>query len=196
MRNRTIQWLLFGFGVLLVPFLAACGGGSGSEADSGTGAGLAIATVTAVPTAAVTPTAVANAPETPDTPTSGRWIDVDLTKLEVQLMDGRTVVRTIGPVAVGEEIDTGAYESTRTGLFHVYVKTADLTYDPPYETYISDWVGFDPELANGFHSFLKDAQGNVVDPSTGRVSNGCIRSGEATVIYDFAEIGMPVLVHV
>jgi hypothetical protein len=128
-------------------------------------------------------------------PVTGRWIDVDVRRFEVRLMDGTQVLRTIGPVAVGEKIDTGDYESTQTGLFHVYVKREGLQYDPPYNTYISEWVGFDPEKDNGFHSFLKDAGGRVVDASTGRVSNGCIRTGEARAIYDFAEPGMPVLVH-
>ncbi|MCA9298942.1 MAG: L,D-transpeptidase, partial [Phycisphaerales bacterium] len=85
--------------------------------------------------------------------------------------------------------------STRTGQFYVYSMDASLTYDAPYDTYISHWVGFDPGLDNGFHSFLKDAEGQVVDPSTGRMSNDCIRTGEAEAIYAFAEIGMPVWVH-
>jgi hypothetical protein len=110
-------------------------------------------------------------------------------------MDGTSVVQEIGPVAVGAQIDTGAYASTQTGTFHVYTKVADLAYDPPYQTYISHWVGFDPDKANGFHSFLKDKDGNVVDASTGRVSNGCIRTGQPDAVFAFAEIGMLVYVH-
>ena len=128
-------------------------------------------------------------------PTSGRWIDVDVTRFQVQLMDGNNVIRTIAPVGVGAQINTGVFESTQTGLFRVYNKIAGLQYDAPYKTYISDWVGFDSEKANGFHSFLKDASGKVVDPSTGRISNGCIRTGEAQAVYEFADIGMPVFVH-
>ena len=79
-------------------------------------------------------------------------------------MDGNTVVRRSRRSPSGAQVDTGAYESTQTGLFHVYNKTPDLSYDPPYKTYISDWVGFDPAKANGFHSFLKDKDGTVVDP--------------------------------
>jgi hypothetical protein len=128
-------------------------------------------------------------------PSSGRWIDVDVTSFVVTLMDGTSVVQEIGPVAVGAQIDTGAYASTQTGTFHVYNKVADLAYDPPYQTYISHWVGFDPDKANGFHSFLKDKDGNVVDASTGRVSNGCIRTGQPDAVFAFAEIGMLVYVH-
>jgi hypothetical protein len=56
-------------------------------------------------------------------------------------------------------------------------------------------VGFDPAKDNGFHSFLKDQTGKVVDAATGKISNGCIRTGEAEAIFAFAEIGMPVYVH-
>jgi hypothetical protein len=118
-----------------------------------------------------------------------------VTAFVVRLMDGEEVVREIRPVAVGEEVDTGAYASTQTGTFAVYNKIEDLAYDPPYDTYISHWVGFDVERANGFHSFLKDEDGTVVDPGTGRISNGCIRTPAAEAIYAYAEEGMPVYVH-
>ena len=128
-------------------------------------------------------------------PTEGRWIDVDVSTYVVRLMDGTQAMREIAPVAVGAEVDTGNYASTQTGLFQVNNKVEDLAYDPPYDTYISHWVGFDPDKANGFHSFLKDANGNVVNAGTGRISNGCIRTGAADVVFAFAEIGMPVWVH-
>jgi hypothetical protein len=148
------------------------------------------------PTVAVPADRTPQAVATPDlAPTTGRWIDVDVTRFVVRLMDGTSAVREIAPVAVGAQIDTGEYASTQTGLFHVYNKVADLVYDAPYNTYISNWVGFDPDKANGFHSFLKDKTGSVVDASTGRVSNGCIRTGAEEAIFAFAEVGMPVWVH-
>ena len=111
------------------------------------------------------------------------------------MMDGTSVLQELGPVAVGAQIDTGAYLSTQTGLYHVQSKNEALAYDAPFDTYISHWIGFDPALDNGFHSFLKDAKGTVVDASTGRVSNGCIRVGDIATLFAFAEIGMPVYVH-
>jgi len=141
------------------------------------------------------PAAPVATPEAAPGEFAGRWIDVDVTNFVVRLMDGETVVQEIAPVAVGEQVDTGAYLSTQTGLFHVHNKVEALAYDAPYDTYISHWVGFDTEKDNGFHSFLKDAAGNIVDASTGRVSNGCIRTGGAEAIFAFAEIGMPVYVH-
>jgi|CXWL01.1.fsa_nt_gi hypothetical protein len=148
-------------------------------------------------TADVPPTATPT-PQTLDgsvAPTEGRWIDVDVANYIVRLMDGGALVEEIRPVGVGVQVDTGEYLSTQTGLFAVQSKIEELAYDPPYDTYISHWVGFDTDRANGFHSFLKDESGNVVDPSTGRVSNGCIRTGAAEAIYAYAEIGTPVWVH-
>lgn len=142
-----------------------------------------------------TPTPMPRASDGSVAPQTGRWIDVDVTTYVVRLMDGETIVEEIAPVGVGELVDTGDYASTQTGLFYVNSKIEPLAYDPPYDTYISHWVGFDPAKANGFHSFLKGENGAVVDASTGRVSNGCIRTGDAEAVYAYAEIGMPVWVH-
>ncbi len=196
MRRAPPTVLVF---AVLLALVVACG-------SSVRSAGVTIEPITKSPAPAAkiggkpaTPP-IATAPDpayTPDAqaPTEGRWIDVDLTRFVVRLMDGGDVLRSIGPVAVGAEIDTGAYDSTQTGLFHIYNKMPELAYDPPYKTYISDWVGFDPKRANGFHSFLKDTDGRIVDASTGGVSNGCIRTPDPTAITAFAEIGMPVYVH-
>lgn len=168
-----------------------------SPADGSSPAAPPEASATGVPPEAAPAAETAQPSPTPDlAPTAGRWIDVDVTRFVVRLMDGTSAVREIAPVAVGTQIDTGEYASTQTGLFHVYNKAEDLVFDPPYNTYINNWVGFDPDKANGFHSFLKDKAGTVVDASTGRVSNGCIRTGAEEAIFAFAEVGMPVYVHV
>jgi hypothetical protein len=174
--------------------IAACGGGAGPSAKGGVTVE-AVMTATAAPIASFADVASSPTPDGSVAWASERWIDVDVTNFVVRLMDGETVLREISPVAVGEQIDTGEYASTQTGTFHVYEKAADLAFDPPYNAYISHWVGFDADKANGFHSFLKDEDGDVVDASTGRVSNGCIRTGAPEEIFGFAEIGMPVYVH-
>ena len=197
---------------VLLALLSACSSG-GDPQPASFDSGITVETVTPVvvqPTQppkvtevanTVTPTAQATqasaSTQTPDTdaPTAGKWIDVDVTRFQVRLMNGTQALQTIAPIAVGEEVNTGAYESTQTGLFHVYNKIGGLQYDAPYDAYISDWVAFDPAKDNGFHSFLLDESGDVVDPSTGRVSNGCIRTDAAKEIYDFAEVGMAVYVH-
>ena len=182
----------------LIAFIAlvsvACGGATAEQAFVVTAATATLTPVrTPEPTPTSTPRAVAAAK--PTRPMSGRWIDVDVTKFTVQLMDGEKIIKAIGPVAVGREVDTGAYESTQTGLFHVYNKIADRTFDAPYNTYIEDWVGFDLDRANGFHSFLEDKDGRVDEPGTGRISNGCVRAGDHAAIFAYAEVGMPVWVH-
>jgi hypothetical protein len=186
--------LTLAIGCAFALVIVACGGGATPGAKDHV-------TIEPVPTAMAERTASvgdkASAPTSDGSvpPASGRWIDVDVTNFVVRLMDGETVLREVSPVAVGEQIDTGEYASTQTGLFHVYDKVAELAFDPPYNAYISHWVGFDPDKTNGFHSFLKDKDGNVVDARTGRVSNGCIRTGAPEEIFAFAEIGMPVYVH-
>lgn len=195
--------------------LLACSSGGSAETQSPRAGGISIATVTPVvietggkpatqpspPSSTTTSTSSTVTPSAGSTrtataaPTSGKWIDVDVTRFQVRLMDGTQAIQTISPVAVGAQINSGAYESTQTGLFHVYNKIAGLQYDAPYQAYISDWVAFDPQKDNGFHSFLLDEAGKVVDPATGKVSNGCIRTGASKTIFDFAEVGMAVYVH-
>lgn len=208
--------------VLMLSLVAACGGDDGdgeptAQPDTPTVAAPSVTPTIAEPTATSTPepSPTETAPEptlpppgptatpfppgpspTPGTPVmTERWIDVNVTTFVVRLMNGETVVQEIAPVGVGVQIDTGEYLSTQTGVFSVNTRNPKLVYDAPFDTYISHWVGFDPIRDNGFHSFLKDAEGNVVDASTGRVSNGCIRTGEPEAIYAFSEIGMAVVVH-
>jgi hypothetical protein len=197
---RIRAHLSLGTLVVVAVLFAACGGESPVTVAAVTATATPPATEVATPeaaTATATPSATAapTAARPAGPPSSGRWIDVDVTRFMVKLMDGTSAMREIGPIAVGREVDTGRYESTQTGLFAVYVKTAGLTYDAPYDTYIDWWVGFDPAKDNGFHSFLLDEKGNTVDASTGRISNGCIRTGQAQAIFEFAEVGMPVWVH-
>jgi len=174
--------------------VVACGEGVSPSAEGGVTIE-PVVTATAEPTASIADMAASPTPDDSAAEASERWMDVDVTNFVVRLMDGETVLREVSPVAAGEQIDTGEYASTQTGTFHVYEKVAELAFDPPYNAYISHWVGFDADKANGFHSFLKDENGDVVDASTGRVSNGCIRTGAPEEIFAFAEIGMPVYVH-
>jgi lipoprotein-anchoring transpeptidase ErfK/SrfK len=72
-------------------------------------------------------------------------------------------------------------------------------YPGPEQTvpgvFVRDVVIFDWEHGNGFHSLPMDAQGNVLDDTLGKpASAGCIRVGESGLLYDFAELGMKVVV--
>ncbi|HEX2910330.1 MAG TPA: L,D-transpeptidase [Chloroflexia bacterium] len=128
---------------------------------------------------------------------NGRWIDFNRQEGVTRLMEGNKVVKTL-PSAYGYGIpgsDSDFY-STAPGQYNVYEKNPDLVYDGTYSgLYFEGWVGFDKTRANGFHSFLLNEKGEVVDNRTGPVSHGCIRTEDWRAIFDFAEVGMPVIVH-
>ncbi len=126
-----------------------------------------------------------------------RWIDVNLSDGTTRLIEGRRVVQEL-PSAIGYGIpgSPSDFFSTAPGLYWVYSKIDELHHDTEYSgLYFQGWVGFDPSRANGFHSFLLDETGKVVDSRLGTISHGCVRTGDWKAVYDFAEIGMPVVVH-
>ena len=113
-----------------------------------------------------------------------------------QLMFGTWIVAEMqsawGRGIPGSDSD---FYSTAPGIYRVYAKRGPLTYNAWFDTYMEAWVAFDPVRFNGFHSLLKDGRGRVTDARTGPISAGCIRNMYAWEVYDFAEIGMPVVVH-
>jgi hypothetical protein len=129
--------------------------------------------------------------------TGGRWIDVNLGDGYTRLMEGRQILKEM-PSAWGYGV-TGTdsdYFSTPPDLYFVYEKRDELHHDETYSTgYFRGWVGFDPERANGFHSFILDAQEKIIDAQLGPVSHGCVRVEDWRALYDFAQVGMPVLIH-
>ena len=75
--------------------------------------------------------------------------------------------------------------------------TKGLTWTEWGQAYITDWVGFDPDRFNGFHSWSMDENGNVLPWGDG-ATGGCVAlepSGRRTKSYDFAYEGMRVEVH-
>jgi hypothetical protein len=129
--------------------------------------------------------------------TGGHWIDLNLSDGNTRLMEDRTIIKTI-PSAWGYGIPGTAddYYSTPPDLYFVYEKHDELHYDPTYSGgYFRGWVGFDPERANGFHSFILDSQEKVIDDRLGSISHGCVRLEDWRSLYDFAQVGMPVVVH-
>ena len=126
-----------------------------------------------------------------------RWINVNLTDSTTRLVEGRKILREIpSAYGYGKYGSDSDYFSTAPGLYRVYVKYEGLQHDNEYTGfYFRGWVGFDPSRANGFHSFLLDDKGKVVDSRVGPVSHGCVRTEDWKAVYDFAQIGMPVVVH-
>ena len=122
-----------------------------------------------------------------------RWIKVSLSDQLVRLCEGSQMVGEY-PAATG----AGDRPETTTwpGLFAVRDKNKGPVYLPQFDVYITDWVGFDREHANGFHSLPKDKYGRVLDDRLGQpVSHGCVRTAQSAAVYDFAAIGMKVWVH-
>jgi hypothetical protein len=123
-----------------------------------------------------------------------RWMDVDRSSGMVTLYEGDTAVFQAWAAlsrSQGED-----YYATASGTYYVYAMNADLTYTEFADAYITHWVGFDPDRRNGFHSWVKDANGSYL-PGVPGYSGGCVMlaTENAAVVYDFAYIGMRVEVH-
>lgn len=125
-----------------------------------------------------------------------RWIAFDRRSGVTQLMFGAWIVAEMqsawGRGSPGSESD---FYATAPGIYRVYFKRGPLKYNAWFDTHYEAWVAFDPVRFNGFHSLLMDDRGRITDARTGPISAGCIRNMYAWEVYDFAEIGMPVVVH-
>lgn len=125
-----------------------------------------------------------------------RWIDVDRTRAQVRLMEGDRAT-AVFPAAVSADLSDDGWWATAIGEYRVYEKEEPLHFTPYGEVYISHWVGFDPERLNGFHSMPMDSGGKPADERLGAVSLGCVRLRlkDAEQVFDFARVGMRVVVH-
>lgn len=123
------------------------------------------------------------------------WIDVDRSAETVTLFIGDTPQATYWG-AMGWDTSDDGYYSTAVGTYYVTWMDSSLQYTPFANNYITHWVGFDWERANGFHSFTKDANGNLVPGGDGP-TGGCVAMAPADIqaVYDFASPGMRVEVH-
>ncbi len=124
-----------------------------------------------------------------------RWIDVNRSTQEVTLYEGDAAVASYWGSLGWDQSDDGYY-ATATGTYYVYDMWADLSWTEYGQAYVVDWVGFDPDRSNGFHSWSMDADGNVIAGGDG-ATGGCValEPWAAAEVYAFAEIGMRVEVH-
>jgi len=122
-----------------------------------------------------------------------RWIEVSLREQVVRLCEGDGVRgEYLAATGAGDEPETRTF----SGLFEVYEKSDGPLYLWQYDVYISDWVGFDLEHENGFHSLPMDESGRVLDSRLGLpVSHGCVRTAQSVAVFEWATIGMTVWVH-
>ena len=124
-----------------------------------------------------------------------RWIDVNRTTGLVTLYEGDAVYAAYWGSLGWDRSDSG-FNSTAVGTYSVYRMHQPLEYTAFANAYITDWVGFDPDRLNGFHSWTRDANGNVL-PNGAGLTAGCVglEPSQARALYDFAYIGMRVEVH-
>jgi lipoprotein-anchoring transpeptidase ErfK/SrfK len=120
-----------------------------------------------------------------------KWIEVVLAEQTAYLWQGDQLWASL-PISSG--VGDSAATTTYPGEFKI-----ESMYPGPEQTapgiYVRDVVIFDWEHGNGFHSLPMDAKGVILDPTIGRpASAGCIRVADSTILYDFAELGMKVVI--
>jgi hypothetical protein len=123
---------------------------------------------------------------------AGRWIEVLLDEQKVLLHDGDEIA---GEYPVSTGVGTSPETTTYPGEYRVR-----SMWRGPEETvpgvFVKDIVVFDWPHGNGFHSLPMDKDGNILDPTVGApASAGCIRLANSEELYQFAEIGIRVVIH-
>jgi len=123
------------------------------------------------------------------------WIDVNRSSQTVTLMAGDEAVDSFW-ASMGYDHSSDGFYSTAIGTYYVFSKFQPLSWTDWGKVYIEDWVGFDPDRDNGFHSYSMDADGNVLSNGDGQ-TGGCIAMAPwaAEELYNFASYGMRVEVH-
>ncbi len=125
-----------------------------------------------------------------------RWIEIDRSTATVTLHEGGATIAAYSG-RIGRDPSPDGFYSTAVGTFRVYSLNKGLAPTPfADDTWLTDWVGFDPNRKNGIHSPVRDADG-VEKSWQNPTTLGCVRlSADAAVaVFDFAEIGMRVEVH-
>lgn len=128
-------------------------------------------------------------------PVAERWIDVNRSSGLVSLMVGNTVQASYWG-SMGYDTSADGFYATAVGTYYIYGFDGSLHYTPYADNYISHWIAFDSQRFNGFHSYTKDAWGNIL-PNGGGLTGGCVAlaPGDIDAVWAFAEGGMRVEVH-
>lgn len=124
-----------------------------------------------------------------------RWIDVNRSSGLVSLMIGNETAASFWGSLGWEETDDGFY-ATAIGSYNIYGFDKSLHYTEFADNYITHWVAFDPVRFNGFHSYTKNKNGEILPNGAGRTA-GCVAlaPGDIDQLWDFSEMGMRVEVH-
>jgi lipoprotein-anchoring transpeptidase ErfK/SrfK len=129
---------------------------------------------------------------------AAKYIEVDISEQRMYAFEGGNLKKTY-------EVSTGLYYPTPTGQFQILNKAANA-YSEIFHVFMPWWMafGYSQELNAyfGFHELpywltddgkkIQRPRERIGTPSTG----GCIAFdiGEAKEVYDWADIGMPVII--
>lgn len=124
-----------------------------------------------------------------------RWIDVNRSTGLVSLMVGQSVQASYWG-SMGYDTSADGFNATAVGTYYIYGFDQSLHYTSYADNYISHWIAFDSARFNGFHSYTKDANGNIL-PNGAGLTAGCVAlaPGAIDAVWGFAEGGMRVEVH-
>lgn len=122
-----------------------------------------------------------------------RWIRIDRSEATVSLMAGDAVLYVFSG-RIGRDPSSDGFYSTAVGTYRVYSMNKGLAPTPFAEdTWLTDWVGFDPVRKNGIHSPVRESDGTIREWQNA-TTLGCVRLGEddAVTVFEFANLGMRV----
>lgn len=154
--------------------------------------------VTTIDSPADAPESTSNGP--PDESTSlepglnrERWIRIDRSEASVSLLQGDELL-AVFPGRIGRDPSVDGFYATAVGTFSVYAMNKQLAPTPFAEdTWLTDWVGFDPVRRNGIHSPVRASDGTEREWQN-ETTLGCVRlsAEDAEKVFEFARIGMRV----
>ncbi len=124
-----------------------------------------------------------------------QWVDVDRTTQTVTLYDGDVAVASYW-AAMGSDPSDDGFFATAVGTYYVYEKIGGLNWTDWGGAWVGDWVGFDPNRLNGFHTYSMDAGGQVIPGGSGP-TGGCVALEPAAAghLFAFVSVGTRVEVH-
>jgi hypothetical protein len=122
------------------------------------------------------------------------WVDVNRSDSLVRLFVGESLVDVFAASLSNDDGD--GFYATATGTYWIYQKIEELSYTPFADAYFMYWAGFDPDRYNGFHSWIMDADGNLLGNADGATA-GCVATApeDAWSIYHFLDLGSRVEIH-
>jgi hypothetical protein len=124
-----------------------------------------------------------------------RWVDVDRSTQMVTLFEGDAPVASYW-AAMGSDPSDDGFFSTAVGTYYVYEMIPGLSWTNFGGAWVEDWVGFDPNRLNGFHTYSMDANGQVI-PGGDNPTGGCVALAPAAAdqVFNFVSVGTRVEVH-